>query len=183
VKDESIVEFLTKYPNAKLIEGVPYRPDLGRKTKEKAATKQEKVQFTSHPSKGQDYNDAYSFIVENNLIAGAIGLALWTAIIAFVCLRWASRKKKKYLLKKNAVNKNTTPNLETVKIRVMNHLRFKRIGKGLAIIVLLAILYLFALNGRYERLNEKLVFDKWKKEIIRVRSAELPVKENGKILK
>lgn len=46
-------------------------------------------------------------------------------------------------------------------------------------VVAVFILFLFALNGRYERLHDGYVLDKWKKEVNLVGSDELPVIFNG----
>lgn len=44
-------------------------------------------------------------------------------------------------------------------------------------IFLSVILYLFALNGRYERLSDALILDKWKKEVVLIGTDELPIKK------
>jgi hypothetical protein len=62
----------------------------------------------------------------------------------------------------------------------------KTIGITLKIIVgiyLAIVLYLFVLNGRYERLGDWGYIDKWKKEVILIGADELPIKENGQIQK
>ncbi|NDW19428.1 hypothetical protein D0T53_10980 [Dysgonomonas sp. 216] len=54
---------------------------------------------------------------------------------------------------------------------------------SLLVIYLCVILYLLALNGRYDRLANEVVLDKWKKEVIRIGSDELPLKYNGETIK
>lgn len=39
------------------------------------------------------------------------------------------------------------------------------------------MIYLFALNGRYERVANGIVLDKWKKELLKGGSEHLPLKE------
>lgn len=51
------------------------------------------------------------------------------------------------------------------------------------IAIAIIILYLIALNGRYERLDKYIVIDKWKKEVIQCGTDELPFKKNGEIIK
>jgi len=47
------------------------------------------------------------------------------------------------------------------------------------IIFILIIGYLFAINGRYIKMSDGTVFDKWKKEVYQVGSREIPVVVNG----
>lgn len=65
---------------------------------------------------------------------------------------------------------------------------FERFNKynafKLAVLVIVVVfMYLFALNGRYEYMTSEAVLDKWKKEVIRAGSKELPVIYNGDNIK
>lgn len=55
--------------------------------------------------------------------------------------------------------------------------------KCVILIVVVILLYLFALNGRYEYMTGEAVLDKWKKEVVRAGSDELPTKYNGETIK
>lgn len=51
-------------------------------------------------------------------------------------------------------------------------------------VYLCVMLYLFALNGRYQSVGDRhIVLDKWKKEIISPGTDELPIVRNGDISK
>lgn len=62
-------------------------------------------------------------------------------------------------------------------------INFERILKTVFAIIIVIILYLFVLNGRYEYMTGEAVLDKWKKEVIRAGTDELPVKYNGESVK
>lgn len=51
--------------------------------------------------------------------------------------------------------------------------------KAAAFVILLFVLFLFALNGRYESLGNGYVLDKWKKEVNHIGTKELPVITNS----
>ncbi len=57
--------------------------------------------------------------------------------------------------------------------------KLKSVGKIVAGLILLFILYLFTLNGRYLRMDNNLVLDKWKRQVYRVNSLEVPVIIDG----
>lgn len=54
----------------------------------------------------------------------------------------------------------------------------EHIFKIIGALLLLLILYLIALNGRYEEINGS-VFDKWRNKVYLVGSDEIPVVRNG----
>ncbi|HOV36586.1 MAG: hypothetical protein KBF95_02130 [Dysgonomonadaceae bacterium] len=47
------------------------------------------------------------------------------------------------------------------------------------LLFILIIGYLFAVNGRYIVISDGHVYDKWKKEVYRIGSKEIPVIVNG----
>jgi hypothetical protein len=47
------------------------------------------------------------------------------------------------------------------------------------VIFILIIGYLFATNGRYIKMSDGSVFDKWKKEVYQIGSKEVPVIVDG----
>lgn len=47
-----------------------------------------------------------------------------------------------------------------------------RVIKIILIVIALVILYLFALNGRYEKVYGPVYFDKWEKELIEAENAK-----------
>jgi uncharacterized membrane protein YqiK len=67
-----------------------------------------------------------------------------------------------------------------MKFAKSHHLSIRRISIGVCLIILLIIVYLFALNGRYAKYgNGNVVFDKWKKEAYIIGSKEIPVIKDG----
>lgn len=61
--------------------------------------------------------------------------------------------------------------------------KIKDLYKWIVLVVAVVFLYLFALNGRYEYMSGEAVLDKWKKEVVRAGTSELPVKYNGETIK
>jgi len=56
--------------------------------------------------------------------------------------------------------------------------KIKLTAKIVVIIFLLIMVYLYVLNGRYIK-DDKIVFDKWKKEAYIIGSEEMPLIYNG----
>lgn len=48
------------------------------------------------------------------------------------------------------------------------------------LLFILIIGYLFAVNGRYIKISDGQIYDKWKKEVYRIGSEEIPIIVNGK---
>lgn len=54
--------------------------------------------------------------------------------------------------------------------------------KSVLIIIMLIILFLVALNGRYERLGDNRIIDKWKKVVYLNGTKEFPIMRNGELI-
>ena len=57
--------------------------------------------------------------------------------------------------------------------------KLKSVGKIVAGVILLFILYLFALNGRYLRVGSTHILDKWGGQVYIPGSVEMPIIRNG----
>ncbi len=49
--------------------------------------------------------------------------------------------------------------------------------KVLFAVLALIVAYLFSLNGRYVKVDDDLIMDKWKCELLIIESKQLPIKE------
>lgn len=84
-------------------------------------------------------------------------------------------KRKYYFIEEQHETFDSEPQNQ---ISIMKRQNLKYALLSLLVIYLCVILFLLALNGRYDRLANKVVLDKWKKEVIIIGSDELPLKYN-----
>jgi len=80
------------------------------------------------------------------------------------------------------IYRNTSPVIVSIaKNKIEHKTRWKEIIQMLLSILLVILIYIISINGRYENLTNGYVLDKWKKEVYHIGTEEMPVRVNGTI--